>query len=325
LAALERLTRSIAATKTVLVGRLAAGRDTTATIVRETGMSRRSARELRGAAKVVADQPDALGLLASGQVSVEHLAHLSHVSSDSIKDLLSESINMCADDYKKSVDRHRVRRESKTLDEEQRNSRSVKFFTKPNGCVGATIVLPPVEGTQFKTVLQDLFDQAWRVKHPERAEVLSGHDDEPFDRRLADAFVGFMRGGRVTGKPSVVVVIDAETLDAHVVPDQPITTRQALEAMARAEMYSAIKSTKPAQLVFGRNRRVATQIQKLAMLLYGETCAAPGCSVSALQSDAHHVHWFEHGGGTDIDNLKFFCRGEQGHHPHIHKTGPPGG
>ncbi len=329
LVALERLTRSITATKTALIGQLCAGRDTTATIVRETGMSRRNARELRAAAKVISQHPEALQNLQDGAISTEHLSHLSHVSDELANELLPNATGMCADDYKKLVDRHRVQRESKSLAEEQRNSRSVKFFTKPNGCVGATIVLPPIEGTEFKTTIEELCNQGWKAQHPERAESLGGHDDEPRERRLADAFVQFLRGERATGKPSVVVVVNAETLEAHIVPDQPIPLSEALTAMARSDVYSAIKSAKPAQLQFGRNTRVASRLQKLAMLVYGETCVANGCNVSALNSDAHHIRWFENGGKTDLENLEWRCTGEQGHHPHVHEThlhetGPPG-
>jgi hypothetical protein len=323
---LERLTRSANATKAALISRLAAGRDTTATLVRETGMSRRVARELQGASKIVNDHPEALEMLSSGAVSTEHLAHLAHLKPEMVGELLEKASNTCADDYKKMVDQHRVGRESKSLSEEQHNSRSVKFFTKPNGCVGATIVLPPIEGTEFKTVIEDLCDQAWRTKHPERAATLGAHDDEPRERRLADAFIEFMKGDgtnswRGGGKPSVVVVVDAQTLESHIVPNQPIPTQQAMDVLARADVYAAIKdSTKPAQLRFGRNKRVATPLQKLAMLVDSETCAVDGCTVSALNSDAHHIKWFEHGGNTDIDNFEWRCRGEQGHHPHIHEN-----
>jgi hypothetical protein len=150
LIALERLTRSITAVKTSLVGQLKAGRDTTATIVRETGMSRRSARELRSVAKVISEHPDALATLASGGVSTEHLAHLAHLTTEMAGEVLQAATGKCADDYKTLVDTHRVRRESKSVEEEQHNSRSVKFFTKPSGCVGMTIVLPPVEGNELK-------------------------------------------------------------------------------------------------------------------------------------------------------------------------------
>ncbi len=121
LVALEQISRSIAATKADLVLQLAAGRDTTATILRETGMSRRAAREHFGAAKTVNDLPGARDLLASGVVSTEHLAHLSHLKPELAAELLDQATGMCADDYKNLVDTHRVRRESKSLAEEQHN------------------------------------------------------------------------------------------------------------------------------------------------------------------------------------------------------------
>jgi hypothetical protein len=325
LIALEKLTRTIAAAKTVLVGRLDAGRDTTSSLVRTTGMSQRAARELHAASQIIEQHPDALHMLNSGTVSTEHLAQLSHVDTELAAQLLGDAETKSVDEYKKHVDQQRARRNTSTLNEEQHNSRSVKFFTKPNGCVGATIVLPPVEGTEFKTIITDLCDQAWKRKHPDRADVVGGHDDDPYDRRLADALVEFVRGGCTTGKPSVIIVIDAATLEAHVVPDQPISTNQALDTMARADVYAAIRDgTNKSRLVFGRNKRVATPLQKLAMLMFGETCVAEGCNVTALNCDAHHKIWYEHGGRTDLANLEFRCTGTQGHHPHEHETnGPP--
>jgi hypothetical protein len=103
LVALERLTRSITATKTALVGQLAANRDTTATIVRETGMSRRSARELRAAAKVISEHPEALGKLLSGELSTEHLSHVSQVAPELAGELLDVATTMSADDYKSTA------------------------------------------------------------------------------------------------------------------------------------------------------------------------------------------------------------------------------
>jgi hypothetical protein len=322
LVVLENVTRSIDALKTVLVGCLDAGRDATASIVRKTGMSYRAARQLHAASKIVDQHPDALHKLSTGELSAEHLATLAPLPSDLAAELLGDADGKSADEFKKHVATHRVRHESKTVSEEQHNSRSVKFFTKPNGCIGATIILPPVEGTEFKTIITDLCDRAWKTKHPERAEVLGGHTDEPYERRLADAVVEFMHGAQTTGKPSVIVMIDAETLEAHIVPEQPIPLNDALTVMAHADVYAAIRDgTDPARLVFGRNKRVATELQKLAMLVFGETCDGNGCNVSALESDAHHVIWYRNGGNTNLDNLKWKCRGGQGHHQHEHETG----
>jgi hypothetical protein len=175
-------------------------------------MSHRAAKELHAAAQVVDQHADAAGMLTSGSVSTEHLAYLAPLNKESAAALLGDAPSRSADQFKKHVDQHRIRHESTTLGEEQHASRSVKFFTKPNGCIGTTIVLPPVEGTEFRTVIRDLCDRNWKQLHPERANTVGGHDDEPYERRLADAVVQFMHGERVTGKPSVIVVIDAATM-----------------------------------------------------------------------------------------------------------------
>jgi hypothetical protein len=150
LIALERLSRSIASVQAVLVGRLDAGRDTTASIVRTTGMSQRLARELHAASKIIEEHPKALNMLGSGEVSTEHLAQLGYVDTELAARLLVDAETKSADEFKKHVDQQRARHNASTLNETQHNSRSVKFFTKPNGCIGATIVLPPVARRMFK-------------------------------------------------------------------------------------------------------------------------------------------------------------------------------
>ena len=48
------------------------------------------------------------------------------------------------------------------------------------------------------------------------------------------------------------------------------------------------------------------------------SCAFPGCDRPVHWCDAHHVHWWEHGGPTDIDNLTLLCRR---HHVLVHEGG----
>ena len=37
------------------------------------------------------------------------------------------------------------------------------------------------------------------------------------------------------------------------------------------------------------------------------TCAIPGCGVAFAHTKPHHVHYWEHGGPTDLDNLLPLC------------------
>jgi hypothetical protein len=322
LIALERLVRSISAVQVVLVSQLDAGRNTTAAIVRATGVSTSQARGLQRAAQVVEQHPSVLQDLATGSLSTEHLAKVSHLKPELAAELLASVDGRSADEFRLHVDETRVQRESTSVSEEQHGSRSVKIYRKRNGCIGINIVLPPIEGNEFTNTVEAIADQMWRTAHPERAEVADVINVEPIERRLADAFVSWMRNGNTaTGKPAVIVVVEADTLQAHVVPHQPIPINDALTIMARADVYAAIRDgTNIAKLTFGRNRRVATAVQRMALLMQSETCEAPGCNVPASKCDVHHVKYFEDGGLSNLDNYQFLCRGKQGHHPHEHET-----
>jgi hypothetical protein len=321
LAILEHLSRSFDAVKLVLIRQLEAGRDTTAAIVRTTGTSTNRARELHRAAKVANEHPEALNKLADGSLTTEHLAKVSHLKSDLAAELIQTAHDKSADEFRRFVDETRIQRNSASVADEQHHNRSVKIYRKRNGCIGINIVLPPIEGNELHNTLEAIADQAWRAAHPERATINGEHQAEPHDQRLADALISWMRNGNTaTGKPAVIVIIDAETLNAHVVPHQPIPTNEALTLAARSDMYTAIRDgTNIANLTFGRNKRIATPMQRLALLTQAETCQTPGCTVTALSCDAHHIQHYEHGGLSNLDNYQFLCRGQQGHHPHQHE------
>lgn len=48
-------------------------------------------------------------------------------------------------------------------------------------------------GAELKAVLARIADDAWRLEHLQRAEMLGGHEGEPYERRLADALVTLVR------------------------------------------------------------------------------------------------------------------------------------
>jgi hypothetical protein len=317
LVALEQIRRSLAAVTASLVNRLDAGRDTAAAVTRATGASGSQAREMAAVAKVVSEQPDASEMLSNGVVSAGHIRPLAYLKPAMAAELLPQARGLTVDEFARLVASHRVKSESNSLAQEQHAERSVTFFQKPNGCIGATIVLPPTEGLEFRNTLNDLCDQAWRAAHPDRAETLGGHEAEPRNRRLADAFVAWMRSKIVaTGKPALIVHVEAETLTATIAPDTPIPIDKALEVMARADLYAAIRDgTNRATMQFGRNRRYASPLQKLALMLLQPRCIYPGCDTPAQRSDAHHLREHERGGPTNLENEGFLCGP---HHAHVH-------
>jgi hypothetical protein len=317
LVVLEGVRRSLDAVTALLAGRLNAGRDTRAALVRKTGMSSKQANEIVDVVKVFGSLPGSEELLSAGKVSVAHLRPLAHIKTELAASVLPDAEGMGADEFVTFVKERNVKRNAKSLADEQEASRSVTFFETKNGCVGARIVLPVADGTEFRETLNQLCDAQYRKDHPERAEQLGGHDVEPRERRLADAFRTWMRDRNVgAGRPAVIVTIDAETLDAKIVPNRPISFSTAMELAARGDLYTAIrKGTKRAQLVFGRNRRLASPLQRLALMALQPTCVWDGCNESATRCEVDHQVDFDSGGDTDIGNLRYLC---PQHHRHRH-------
>ncbi len=69
-------------------------------------------------------------------------------------------------------------------------------------------------------------------------------------------------------------------------------------------------------LAMGRKIRIANKAQRQALYVRDGGCQFPGCHVAPEYCIAHHLIWWEHGGGTDLVNLLLLCRH---HHRLIHK------
>jgi hypothetical protein len=63
-------------------------------------------------------------------------------------------------------------------------------------------------------------------------------------------------------------------------------------------------------LAHGRTHRTATAAQRRALAIRDGGCSFPSCATPAAWSDAHHIHHWLDGGGTDLDNVILLC----GHH-----------
>ncbi len=324
---LRRLRGEIAALEAVLVGVLKTetGRDTKATLARGFGMSNAEARKAEAVADIVGRVRGAGDALANGEVTGEHLRHLKPIiDNDEAAELLALASSQSPDDFARTVAKYQIDRDANSVRERQRRARSVKFFKADNGCVGIRVILPPLDGEQVKATLNEACDAAWRAAHPERAETLGGHDDEPREQRLADAFVAVVNGTSTGGatRTAVIVTMQAETLECQILGTGPIPTEDALKLVddPRTDIYAAIQATDGAIMKFGRSRRFASPLQKLALALRdGGFCTKPGCEAPWHRCDADHIIEWDNGGRTDIENLRHLCGCDC--HPHRHETG----
>ncbi len=317
---IERLRRALDAAHARVVAVIgASGKDAAAFIARNTGVSTKAAREQARVAKVVEQLEGAGEALASGRVSSEHLRSLAPVADDpETSSLLGIAATQTPEEFRKTVTRYQQVKNPKTFRDRQREARSVSFFSADNGCIGMRAILPPIEGEELQNRLSQIADAAWRAEHPERAETLGGHDGEPLHRRLADALMELIRGkGGGFGKPTIVVTVDAETLEANIVGVGPVPFGDVVAMVDRSDLYACIRSTTGGILKFGRNRRLASALQQLALVVRDGKCVYEGCDAHWNRTQAHHANDFEFGGSTNLDQLALLCKP---HHSYLHQN-----
>jgi hypothetical protein len=71
-------------------------------------------------------------------------------------------------------------------------------------------------------------------------------------------------------------------------------------------------------LDLGRGERLANRAQRRALSHRDGGCVFPGCDAPPTWCDVHHVHFWQHGGLTDLANMAMVCRY---HHGVTHRRG----
>ena len=61
-------------------------------------------------------------------------------------------------------------------------------------------------------------------------------------------------------------------------------------------------------LNLGRQRRIASRSQTVALIARDKGCSFPGCDTAPEWCERHHVIGWVDGGRTDLDNLTLLCR-----------------
>jgi Domain of unknown function (DUF222) len=318
---LERIRGELDAAFSELVTALGvSSRDAVAAITRATRVSSRTALHRVEVAEVTTKIPGAASALQRGDVRAEHLVLLRPVADDisdvDAQDLLDLAASESVDAFRKTVTKFQLDNDPKSFRDRQKDQRLVSFFKADHGCTGVRIVLTPVEGEELRNRLHQIADATWRAEHPERAKTLGGHDAAPMSQRLADAFMQLLRGTAASsGKPTIVVTVDAQTLDAEISGTGPVPLEDVVDLFDRAEFFAAIRDTKGEILKFGRSKRFASAMQKLALTVRDGGCVWEGCNAHWSKTDVHHEIEYDHGGLTDIEWLARLCKA---HHTHLH-------
>ena len=199
---LERIRRSLDAATALLIAAMPQTRDTTAAIIRATGVSRKESHSRQAVAKVVSKVPGALDALKTGKVSAEHLAALSVVADrPGAAALLAEAGSKSPEVLGREALQLKLTMEcGNDVVKRQHAQRFVRFSDGPDGMIAINGLFPPLEGTDLKTGLAAVVDARYRAAHPDRAATLGGHGEDTRDQRTADALLEVC-GVRSHGKP----------------------------------------------------------------------------------------------------------------------------
>jgi hypothetical protein len=228
--------------------------------------------------------------------------------------------------------------------ERQRRDNRCRVWVDPNtGMVRAAVALDPELGAVFSHLLTEQLHA--RLNQPRPPECPTDPLDA-MDWQRAHALMDLVTGeAGAVGKPEVIVVIDQQTfehgrhaqskVDCGPGIDLPIDSIRAIAGRARfvpvvvnrdgvviaqgdpVPSYDQIVQslTRPVVLDHSRSRRHASIRQRRALRAMYRTCAIPGCARHVSITEAHHIHYWEHGGRTDLSNLLPLCRH---HHDRLH-------
>jgi hypothetical protein len=150
---------------------------------------------------------------------------------------------------------------------------------------------------------------------------------------LVDLARAYLRSRQDAGKPDVGVhvVVDHDTLNGHDLSDRALeSVRCALDRFGIIPAETArrlacdchigrvILDAHGDVLDLGRSQRLPNRALRRALEIRDHGCVWPGCDRPGRWCDAHHLHWWEHGGPTNLDNTCLLCRR---HHIHVHELG----
>lgn len=153
------------------------------------------------------------------------------------------------------------------------------------------------------------------------ATLLAATDERTSGQRLHDALEDVcdrvLRSGTLPdsgGVPATVIVTVSEAdLRRRVglgrtADGVRLSIRGMLELAEQAHILPTVLSGAGAVVAQGRNRRIATPSQTLALVARDGGCSFPGCDRAPEWCERHHIVPWADGGSTDLDNLTLLCR-----------------
>ena len=153
------------------------------------------------------------------------------------------------------------------------------------------------------------------AKRDHRTTPQRNHDALVTALRLAIASGGL---GQHRGVPCVPIItlgidqLETETGIATTATGGRLPVADALRMMGANPKYVLLLDLASRPLFLGREKRLASPDQRIALYGAEKGCTAPGCDAPATRCQVHHITEWAHGGATDVTCLTLACDAHHG-------------
>ncbi|MGV8885450.1 MAG: DUF222 domain-containing protein [Microbacteriaceae bacterium] len=220
----------------------------------------------------------------------------------------------------------------------RRQSRSLRLYRQPDGMTRLTWLLDP----ESAAVAVDIFDRATSPRrggprfvdtsHSELASRIAA-DERTTEQLASDTFLELLRHGSHgdarlllgSGAPSIRVVVGASARAARSGSayidgqSEPVSIATVERLTCEGATVAVTVDSAGQPLDVGREQRLYTRRQRIALAVRDSGCRWPGCDRPPSWCEAHHIrHWARDSGRTDTADGILLCRH---HHLLAHNNG----
>lgn len=296
-------------------------------------VTRGDAQRMARQARVLRTMPATEAALADGTLSMAKAALLTEVINDRTRARFEEHEPLLLDrirpldlDQTKIVLAHWKRlADTDGPDPSDPGRNRASFTTGWEGRWHLDVDLDPVSGAIVKAAIDAITE---RMHHDGRFTDLGEHNTS--SRRTADALVEMAHRSigrspeRGSVQAKVIVVVPWERLlqrqadplapPPELVGTGPVDLNDVVRLTLLGTVATLTLDDDGVPLNLGRDVRLATEAQWIALKVRDRNCVAPGCNRPADWCSAHHIRfWDRDHGPTDLNNLCLLCS----HHHHL--------
>ena len=271
---------------------------------------------------------DAAGLITAGletiadRVPAERLHALE-------RRLVDKAVHLAAHEVRRMVAGAVARADLRSHEERERRQHAERYLSwkeDHTGMVTFTGKLDAVTAAPIRTAIEQMVTHGFRAR---RDQDPAEQDQRTVGQMRADALFEICRhalGCRDTDRSgirtTIVVRMNRRDLDAGRGlgsidgTGQPVSVGQLRRLAGDSGLVPEVLGDEGEVLDLGRTVRMFTRAQRLALTERDGGCAK--CHAPPEHCEAHHIRWWERGGGTDLANGVMLCT--RCHHD-IHRQG----